>query len=185
MTRVIVSNNMDIKKLPLIKRKKVEFSQLGTLSGSESAVGIRKVDLCVKKKRVGTKLEVFKKAQGIYKSFYSQKAKNFKIPKVLGSSIFKGGEKGFGERRSLNSSDGYLVHTFSIPNGFVSLKHKELGGKSTTEGSFIVNPNLRPERKGLIGYKLYNSLKNLKKPTIPVSLHNKPNSSSTNPYLIP
>lgn len=176
---------MDIKKFPLIKRKKLDFTEIGMQSTSESAVGIRKVDLCVKKKSVNTNLGVFKRNQEIYKGFYSQKVKNFKIPKVLSSSFFKDADKGFGERKSLNSSDGYLVHTFSIPNGFVSLKHKEFGSKTTAEGSFIVNPNLRPERKGLIGYRLYNSLKQLKKPNVFVPGKNKVNSGFINPYIIP
>lgn len=174
---------METYQTPILKSTQVMFKNINKnlnkfiknskFSGSESALHIRKPDSSTKN-RVNNK-KVLNCTETKLKStkYFSQKIQNFKIPEVSHTKFLKNNEC----KTNLSTNDGYLVHTFSIPNGFVNIRHREMSSKKLADRSFIVNPNLRPGRRGLIGYKLYNSLKQIKKPKAVVPTQTKLNNN--------
>lgn len=176
---------------PLIKSTQVMFKSINKdlnkfirrskLSGSESAFLIRNSDLSSKFRENNKKVLNCNETKVKAAKFFSPKMKNFKIPEVSKTRF----NKLNAVKTNYSTNDGYLVHTFSIPNGFINIRHKETTLKKPPKGSFIVNPNLRPERKGLMGSKQYNSLKQLKKLSPFIPRHTKLISNSLNHSAIP
>jgi hypothetical protein len=96
------------------------------------------------------------------KRFYlSPKIKNFRILEV--QNFYQMSKPKSMVKNYLSSTDGFLVHKFSIPNGFVRFRKKSNSFKRFSEFPFISNPNLRNDKKGPSGFKLYKNLKRPKK----------------------
>ena len=154
-------------KFPCIRKTRILFQKLG-LHSSKSEVIYDKNSVCKlnsteNEDRNETCPDFMKNSQGEIgtkrKTFLSTKIKDFRIP---GVENFKYNKR-LNLKKNLSSTDGFVIHKFSIPNGLLVMKKKNASEKGSIDYSQILNPNLKPFKKGPSGFKIYSSTKTSKK----------------------
>lgn len=162
-------------KFPCIRKTRILFQKLG-LHSSKSEVIYDKNPVCkmnlTENEETNETCPDFMKNNQVKigknrKIFLSTKIKNFRIP---GVENFKYNKR-LSLKKNLSSTDGFVIHKFSIPNGLLVMKKKNASEKGTIDYSQILNPNLKPFKKGPSGFKIYSSTKAPKKFKIQLHSH--------------